>query len=83
MKAGKTRPTLLSDLIFKTISLWGEINPLWEAHVRAQSWVLNSAATVIATSAIVVVSAQNPQKQLLEKSADMSARPSRRKTSAK
>ena len=37
--------------------------------MRTRSWVLNLVATVIATSATVIVSAQEPQKQLPEKPA--------------
>src|SRR5215468_5483134 len=37
------------------------------ANMRTQSWKLNLVAAVIATSTIVIASAQEPQKQLPER----------------
>jgi hypothetical protein len=38
--------------------------------MRAQSWILNLVAAVIATSATIIATAQEPQKQSLEKPAE-------------
>jgi hypothetical protein len=46
------------------------VNPLWEARMLTQYWILNLAAAAIATSAIVIAYAQEPQKQSPQKPAD-------------